>query len=381
MDWKNIRIEQDDNLPYYMQLAREIRRLILTGRIPLGERIPVSRELMKIFKFSSTTVEKGIGILVEEGFLVRRPRIGTFVAETLPVKPRRQRKHSGKVKVLFTDIFPYGDFWFQILFELERGLSEQGCELVFLRRENSAVIDPKELASDCLGVVMCGTNSLRLAREVQAYKTPLVLIGGLDHDVSHEFGLDLLMHDDAEACYCGVKHLLTLGHRGIAVLTPCIGSQYGNRQREGVERAMREFGLTDREIRIVGSEFATVESGEELTKELVSSFPDTTAIFVIDAPMAIGCLRAAEQLGLSVPQDLSILTAGSQWLCSIVNPALTSLTAYDEVKIARHALEKLFGQIDNPEYRKSITVLPRDNKVVFRRSVHAFRRAGIKSAL
>ena len=82
MDWKSIRIEQGDSLPYYMQLAREIRRLILTGRIPLGERIPVSRELMKIFKFSSTTVEKGIGILVEEGFLVRRPRIGTFVAET-----------------------------------------------------------------------------------------------------------------------------------------------------------------------------------------------------------------------------------------------------------------------------------------------------------
>lgn len=81
MDWKSIRIEQGDSLPYYMQLAREIRRLILTGRIPLGERIPVSRELMKIFKFSSTTVEKGIGILVEEGFLVRRPRIGTFVAK------------------------------------------------------------------------------------------------------------------------------------------------------------------------------------------------------------------------------------------------------------------------------------------------------------
>ena len=95
MDWKSIRIEQDDNLPYYMQLAREIRRLILTGRIPLGERIPVSRELMKIFKFSSTTVEKGIGILVEEGFLVRRPRIGTFVAETLPVKPRRQEYSRG----------------------------------------------------------------------------------------------------------------------------------------------------------------------------------------------------------------------------------------------------------------------------------------------
>ena len=76
MDWKSIRIEQDDNLPYYMQLAREIRRLILTGRIQLGERIPVSRELMKIFKFSSTTVEKGIGILVEEGFLVRRRAVG-----------------------------------------------------------------------------------------------------------------------------------------------------------------------------------------------------------------------------------------------------------------------------------------------------------------
>ncbi|WP_288592889.1 GntR family transcriptional regulator [uncultured Victivallis sp.] len=381
MDWKSIRIEQGDSLPYYMQLAREIRRLILTGRIPLGERIPVSRELMKIFKFSSTTVEKGIGILVEEGFLVRRPRIGTFVAETLPVKPRRQRKHSGKVKVLFTDIFPYGDFWFQILFELERGLSELGCELVFLRRENSAVIDPKELASDCLGVVMCGTNSLRLAREVQAYKTPLVLIGGLDHDVSHEFGLDLLMHDDAETCYCGIKHLLALGHRGIAVLAPCVDSQFGSCQRVGIEKAMREFGLTEKEIHIIECESISVESGEELTREVVSTYPDTTAIFVIDAPMAAGCLRAAAQLGISVPQELSVLTVDSRWFCSIVNPALTALAAYDETQIARHALEKLFGQINTPGYHKCVTRLQRGNKIIFRNSVHAFRRSDPQSFL
>ena len=63
--------------------------------LPL-EQIPVSRELQKRFFLSSVTVEKGISRLVEEKYLFRRPRIGTFVSEN----PPSARIRTGPVKVV-----------------------------------------------------------------------------------------------------------------------------------------------------------------------------------------------------------------------------------------------------------------------------------------
>lgn len=381
MNWHSFRLTADSSLPYYMQLASEIRTLILAGKLEPGEQIPVSRGFMKMLKLSSSTVEKGIGILVKEGFLIRRPRIGTFVSETPPILRPKLRKRSGKVKVIFSDITPYGEFWFKILFTLEEELKNERCELSFSRCTGKQPLDITELVQDCIGVVMCGTNSLITAREIQARKVPLVLIGGLDHEVLHEYGLDMLAHDDAECSFLGVERLLNLGHRKIAVLVPDEGTQYEARQRKGIMKAIKEFGCAEDDIRILPCVGCSLESGGELARQALINYPDTTAIFAIDAPMAAGALAAVNQLGLNVPQDLSILTAGGNWLCSATNPQLSALEAYDENLLAKRALEKLFGQIRNPEYRKSVTLLPWQGKVISRNSLHMVREGRQKKKL
>ena len=65
-------------------LADQLRQLIVSGQIAPGEKLPSSRELQKLLCVSAITIESGLNYLVEEGFLCRRPRCGTFVTDSLP---------------------------------------------------------------------------------------------------------------------------------------------------------------------------------------------------------------------------------------------------------------------------------------------------------
>ena len=92
--------------PLYMQVADTLRSLIDNRMLRPGEKIPPTRELRDTFEVSTITVEAGIRKLVEENYLIRRPRRGTAlgswtaappagppaVRTSAPEGPRRRRK-------------------------------------------------------------------------------------------------------------------------------------------------------------------------------------------------------------------------------------------------------------------------------------------------
>ena len=84
MKWNKFHLDTAKNLPLYQLLADQLRQKILTGVLAPGEKLPDSRELQKLLHLSAVTIENGLNILTKEQFLLRRPRCGTFVAETLP---------------------------------------------------------------------------------------------------------------------------------------------------------------------------------------------------------------------------------------------------------------------------------------------------------
>jgi len=60
---------------------KEFETLILSGKIPVGEKLPPERELAASMQVSRAVVNAGITELARKGFLVIKPRIGTFVAD------------------------------------------------------------------------------------------------------------------------------------------------------------------------------------------------------------------------------------------------------------------------------------------------------------
>lgn len=70
------------NAPSLKELfIQELETMILSGRLMVGEKLPPERELAESMQVSRAVVNSGIAELARKGFLIIKPRVGTFVAD------------------------------------------------------------------------------------------------------------------------------------------------------------------------------------------------------------------------------------------------------------------------------------------------------------
>lgn len=73
-------IDKQSPIPMYYQIMELLRRKIRDGEFAVGAALPPERELAEIFRVSRMTVRQAITALANEGVLIRRQGVGTFVA-------------------------------------------------------------------------------------------------------------------------------------------------------------------------------------------------------------------------------------------------------------------------------------------------------------
>lgn len=103
-----------------------------------------------------------------------------------------------------------------------------------------------------------------------------------------------------------MEYLLSLGHKRIGFI--CGRPEIGSAQRRlmGYKDALKKAGLEVDESLIVKGDFTT-KVGYACALELMKLNPPPTAIFAANDQSAIGVYQAAEELGLRIPQDLSVM--------------------------------------------------------------------------
>ncbi|WP_125773159.1 LacI family DNA-binding transcriptional regulator [Antribacter gilvus] len=121
-----------------------------------------------------------------------------------------------------------------------------------------------------------------------------------------------------------VRHLLGLGHRRIAVITGP-EDMLCSRARVDGARSAHEEARVPFDPSLVRSGNFYVEAGFEHGYDLLSGPDRPTAIFAGSDMQALGVLRAARELGLRVPQDVSVVGYDDLPLVSWVGPALTTV--------------------------------------------------------
>lgn len=151
--------------------------------------------------------------------------------------------------------------------------------------------------------------------------------------------------DDAAGIRTAADHLLRLGHRRIALVGgPEEGSIAQDTRREGFQNAFAEHVATppSDSFRSVGYE---PEQIQHTVSELLSGTEPPTAIIVDNVTASVGALAAAVDLGVSVPDELSIVGYHDIALASLVRPAITSVRM--PVREAGHrAYRTLAGMIN-----------------------------------
>ena len=150
--------------------------------------------------------------------------------------------------------------------------------------------------------------------------TPMVLID------RHFEGTTLpyVCSDNRQGGYDATSHLIGMGHRNILCIQGVRRSMPSRQRVDGYHAAMREAGL-DLTARVVGDDF-TIRNGYLETKLAFSSPNPPTAIFALSNTILLGTIKAVHELGLHIPDDVSIVAFDNQIYMDFLNPAITRIS-------------------------------------------------------
>ncbi|WP_202976963.1 LacI family DNA-binding transcriptional regulator [Ornithinimicrobium flavum] len=146
---------------------------------------------------------------------------------------------------------------------------------------------------------------------------PIVLVNGWREGIDASF----ISHDDVTAMHLAVRHLRELGHERIGFATGPERYVPVQRRIEGFTAAMAD--LPGDPADLVATTIFTLEGGGAAARMLVER--GATAIVCGSDVMALGAIRAARQLGLSVPEDLSVVGSDDATFMGFVDPPLTTI--------------------------------------------------------
>jgi DNA-binding LacI/PurR family transcriptional regulator len=249
-------------------------------------------------------------------------------------RPRKLAAEQGKGGRLIGVLVPFFDekSSFQRIRGIVSRLAPHGCEVVLHNIESPAqaraklVELPRSLIFDGLIVIslpLVGDEGERLVNA----RFPTVLV-----DTSYA-GLPSVCIDDRAGGALATRHLISLGHKRIAFVSEpphnAFGFIAGARREEGFRAAMAEAGLPVLSSLIRYGAYLH-SAARQMATELLSLPDRPTAIVAASDVQAVGCLEAATHLGISVPDELSVVgyddidLAGLMGLSTVRQPLIYS---------------------------------------------------------
>ncbi|GEM49097.1 LacI family DNA-binding transcriptional regulator [Deinococcus cellulosilyticus] len=193
------------------------------------------------------------------------------------------------------------------------------------------------------GVVVTPTSSnLPLLRAI-AEKYPLIT---LDRDV--EVGLHAVLLDNKQAMRQGIEHLVELGHTRIALLVGKDPMTVGFERRQGYLDSLRALHVPIDPSLMVREDF-TEAGGYRAARDLLDHRTEHhfTAMMATNGDMTIGMLRAIRDVGLKVPQDLSVIGFDDSRYHTLMDPPLTVITQ-PAFEMGEYAANLLFEHLEHP---------------------------------
>jgi LacI family transcriptional regulator len=130
--------------------------------------------------------------------------------------------------------------------------------------------------------------------------------------------------DDVAGAKLATEHLISLGHKRIALIGGVPHSDIARRREQGYALALHEAGLRRREsfVRRLGY---SPEAAAKAMESLVACEPRPTGVVVANVNGAIGALTALRRLGIDVPGEVSIVAYHDEWVAEHTWPPLTTV--------------------------------------------------------
>lgn len=211
-----------------------------------------------------------------------------------------------------------------------RSLRDHNCQSIILHSEYSDEAMLQKLAKEIPGLVLINRFIPELAERC-------------------------VWLDNLAAARTATQHLLSKGHKDLAIITSVYQNRDPATRVQGVEAELHLSGLKLDPNLIIEST-ANMEGGEQAVKKLLSLKKKFTAIVAYNDLMAIGAIHALFEAGLHVPNDVSVIGFDDLSISRACRPKLTTMH-YPIEEMAAYATNLAVRLVKEPEKRYSNTHL------------------------
>ena len=196
-----------------------------------------------------------------------------------------------------------------------------------------------------LGMLFLGSNLAYFREGFSGISVPCVLVTNSARTLEFQNLSSVTTDDTGAAAFC-IRYLAKRGHRNIGILggIPSASDASCARLlgcREGFAACHLPF---DQGRQYQAARFS-MPSGYSAMEKLLETMPDMTAAFAFSDVMAIGAMRAIQDHGKRVPEDISLIGYDGIELSRYSTPRLTTIQQADET-LARRGTELLLSQIE-----------------------------------
>jgi LacI family transcriptional regulator len=216
--------------------------------------------------------------------------------------------------------------------QLVRGAEEAALEANYLlltfntddrvdrEKQVLAVLRARRVDGILLVVAPAPNSDYAHVNETIEMRTPVVCLDRVPPGIK----VDSVTVDNVAAARRCVQHLLERGHRRIGIITGSPLLETARQRLQGYRKALAEAGIPFDAGLVRQGDFRA-RSGYQLGRELLASTRRPTAVFVSNGLMAIGVLKAVEELGLQCPRDVAIATFDDMPWAEGFRPHLTTV--------------------------------------------------------
>jgi LacI family transcriptional regulator len=187
-------------------------------------------------------------------------------------------------------------------------------------------------------------------------KRRLPIVELIDHNVDYE--VDFVVSDYRAATKEVMSCLLSLQHRRIGMIYGVASPVLAEDRMQPYQDSLLAAGLpVDQDL--ITRCGPTIEDGYQAALQLLKLPERPTALIAINDLLAIGALRAAEDLGLQIPTDLSLVGYDDIHMAKYLVPRLTTVSK-NSIRVGREAVRQLLARIADPDLpRQKLSIPPR----------------------
>lgn len=344
----------------YEILKHHILEQILNGELVKGQKLQTESEMMAAFSVSRYTVRRAISDLENDHYVYRVQGGGSYVADWQA--KQKQDKAPSVIGILSTHVASY--IFPAIIDGADQVISENGYSLVLAnthnepKRERIALINM--MKQNLAGLIIEPTRSATATPNIDLYDklredgVPMIFINA----TYPNFDEVSVISDDQAAIYQATKYLMAKGHKRIVGAFQ-VDDRQGVNRLDGFMRAYQEQSE-------LLTEFTPVIYKSDETTQVLHHINDIlmrspelrpTAIIAYNDQLAIQIIALAHDLGLRVPEDVSVMGFDDFQMSRYVTPPLTTMS-HEKERMGRDAANLLLQQIKHHKV-ESICYEPR----------------------